>query len=280
MKLYFKYFKMHVKGELQYKMSFIMSFISQFFVFFGYYFTILCLFDKFSNIKGFTLYEVLLTFAIIQLGFSFCESFFKGIDHFDNLIIDGTFDKILLRPRNILIQVLEEEISLTKPDKAFFDYVLKDINLKNDEVIMLGDSLTSDIILIIAVSNIDVNWNIYKIITLIFMILSSILIFLGLFILMAAYCFVTIKGLEVRNVFTDGGKHMAQYPIGIFRKGIVIIFTFIIPYGFVNYYPLLYILGKKTSNLYVISPLITIIYLIPCIIIFYKGVKKYSGVGS
>lgn len=258
MKLYFKYFKMHVKGELQYKMSFIMSFISQFFVFFGYYFTILCLFDKISNIKGFTLYEVLLTFAIIQLGFSFCETFFKGIDHFDNLIIDGTFDKILLRPRNILIQVLEEEISLTK----------------------LSRFLQSIIILIIAVSNIDVNWNIYKIITLIFMILSSVLIFLGLFILMAAYCFVTIKGLEVRNVFTDGGKHMAQYPIGIFRKGIVIIFTFIIPYGFVNYYPLLYILGKKTSNLYVISPLITIIYLIPCIIIFYKGVKKYSGVGS
>ena len=40
---------------------------------------------------------------------------------------------------------ISEEISLTKPDKAFFDYVLKDINLKNDEVIMLGDSLTSDI---------------------------------------------------------------------------------------------------------------------------------------
>ena len=140
--------------------------------------------------------------------------------------------------------------------------------------------LFSIIILIIAISNIDVNWNLYKIITLIFMLLSSILIFLGLFILAAAYCFVTIKGLEVRNVFTDGGKHMAQYPIGIFRKGIVVIFTFIIPYGFVNYYPLLYILGKKSSNLYVISPLITIIYLIPCIIIFYKGVKKYSGVGS
>lgn len=144
----------------------------------------------------------------------------------------------------------------------------------------LSRFLQSIIILIIAISNIDVNWNLYKIITLIFMLLSSILIFLGLFILAAAYCFVTIKGLEVRNVFTDGGKHMAQYPIGIFRKGIVVIFTFIIPYGFVNYYPLLYILGKKSSNLYVISPLITIIYLIPCIIIFYKGVKKYSGVGS
>ena len=108
-----------------------------------------------------------------------------------------------------------------------------------------------------------------KIITLIFMLLSSILIFLGLFILAAAYCFVNNKRTRSKKCFLQmGGKHMAQYPIGIFRKGIVVIFTFIIPYGFVNYYPLLYILGKKSSNLYVISPLITIIYLIPCIIYF------------
>ena len=78
MKLYFKFMKVHFKSELQYKLSFIMSFISQFFVFFGYYFTILCLFDKFSNIKGFTLYQVLLTFGIIQFGHSFCETFFRG----------------------------------------------------------------------------------------------------------------------------------------------------------------------------------------------------------
>ena len=72
MSLYLKYFKIHFKGEMQYKLSFIMSFISQFFVFFSYYFTILCLFDKFSNIKGFTLYEVLLTFVVIQFGFAVC----------------------------------------------------------------------------------------------------------------------------------------------------------------------------------------------------------------
>ena len=86
MNLYFKYFCIHFKCDLQYKLSFIMSFISQFFVFFSYYFTILCLFENFSDIKGFTLYEVLLTFAIIQFGFSFCETFFRGIDKFDDLI--------------------------------------------------------------------------------------------------------------------------------------------------------------------------------------------------
>ena len=258
MKLYKEYFKVHLKSELQYKMSFILSFISQFFVFFGYYFTIICLFDKFSNIQGFTLYEVLLTFGIIQTGYAFCETFFRGIDKFDELIVDGSFDRLILRPQNILLQVFCQETSFIK----------------------LSRLIQALIILVIAIINIDVVWSIDKIITLLFMIISSIILFLSIFILAAAYCFITVKGLEVRNVFTDGGKHMAQYPIGIFQKGFVFIFTFIIPYGFVNYYPLLYLLGDTTNKLLIISRLITITYLLPCILIFYLGMKRYSSVGS
>lgn len=258
MSLYLKYFKIHIKSDLQYKMSFILTFISQFFVFFGYYFTILCLFDKFSNIKGFTMYEVLLTFAVIQFGFAFCETFFRGIDKFDDLIVQGSFDRLLLRPRSILLQIFCEKVQLVKISRL----------------------LQAIVILIIAIINIEVTWNIEKILTLLFMIISSVFIFLSIFILTASYCFLTVKGLEVRNVLTDGSKHMAQYPIGIFKKGFVSFFTFIIPFGFVNYYPLLFILGRETNKLSIISPLITILYLIPSIIIFYKGIKRYSSVGS
>ena len=258
MNLYFQYLKIHLKSDLQYKLSFIMSFVSQFFVFFGYYFTIICLFDKFSNIKGFTLYEVLLTFGVIQFGFSFCETFFRGIDQFDHLILKGDFDRLLLRPRNLLLQIFCEKVDFIK-----FSRLIQSI-----------------IVLIIAIINVDVIWNVEKIITLIFMLVSSIAIFLSIFILTASYCFFTVKGLEVRNVLTDGSKHMAQYPIGIFKKGFVMFFTVIIPFGFVNYYPLLYILEQTNNKLLIICPLITIIYLIPSIIIFYKGVKKYSSVGS
>jgi len=258
MSLYFKFMKIHFKSELQYKLSFALSFISQFIVFFGYYFTIICLFDKFSNIKGFTLYDVLLTFGIIQFGFSFCETFFRGIDQFDDLIVNGTFDRLLVRPQNILLQVFANEVSFIKASRL----------------------IQSIIILIIAIINLEVVWSIDKIFTLIFMLIASIFVFLSIFILAASYCFFTIKGLEVRNVFTDGGKHMAQYPIGIFKKGFVFVFTYIIPYGFVNYYPLLYLLDKQTNQLLIFSPLITILYLIPSILIFYKGIKRYSSVGS
>ncbi len=258
MTLYIKYLKVHFKKELEYRTSFCLSFLAQFFVFFGYYFTILCLFDQFSNIKGFTLWQVLLTFGIIQFGFSFCETFFRGIDQFDHLIVTGNFDRLLLRPRNILGQVCCEEVSFIKFARLI------------QSLVVLG----------IAIWKVEVIWNFKKVITLVFMLLSSICIFLSILILSAAYCFLTVKGLEVRNVLTDGSKHLAQYPIGIFKRGFVIFFTYILPLGFVNYYPLLFLLDRSTNPWLIISPLITIFYLFPSIALFYLGIRKYSSSGS
>ena len=258
MKIYFKSLGMHLKGELEYRVNFILSFLSKILVFFTYYFIIIALFMKFDNIKGFTMYEVLLCFSVIQFGYSFNEVFARGIDHFDRLIIRGDFDRLLLRPRSIIIQVLCSDSDFVKVARV----------------------IQAIIIMIIALLNLNIHWSFMKVITLILMLLSACIIFFGIFLLAAAYCFYTVQGLEVRNVFTDGGKHMAQYPIGVFSKGFVLFFTFIIPYAFVNYYPLLYFLGKKDNLIYGFSPLLVIFYLIPCIIVFYIGMKRYSSVGS
>ena len=257
MKLYIKTLKMHIKSTLEYKASFIISFISQILVFFSYYFIILSLFSKFGNIKGFTLYEVLLCFSIIQFGYAFCETFARGIDQFDKLIIKGDFDRLLIRPQNILIQVLCYDLDLVKISRL----------------------IQAIIVFVIALVNLNIDWTILKVVALSLMVLSSIVIFFGIFLLAAAFCFFTIQGLEIRNLFTDGGKHMAQYPIGVFNKGFIIFFTIIIPYAFVNYYPLLYVLGKSNNIFYMLSPLIVFIYLIPCFIIFNIGSKRYQSVG-
>ena len=258
MKLYLKYFKVHFKSELEYKASFILSFLSQFLTVFGYYFTILCLFDKFSNIKGFNVYHVLLTFSIVQFGITFCEVFFRGIDLFDDLIVSGNFDRLLLRPRNIILQVCCDRMSLVR----------------------LARLIESVVILFVAIINLNIVWDLRKIMTVTFMLIGSVFLFFSILIVAAAYCFFTIKGLEVRNILTDGCKHMAQYPIGIYKKGIVMFLTFIVPFGLINYYPLMFIIGKSSSDLYMFLPLATILYLIPAIALFYKGVKRYNSVGS
>lgn len=256
--LYFKNFQMHLKSELEYRKSFMMSFISQFGIFFTYYFLIIALFQKFSNINGFNVYEVLLCFSIIQFGFAFNEVFFRGLDKFDRFIINGTLDRILLRPQNILFSVLCDDMDISKISRI----------------------LQSLIILLIALSHLSIKWNIIKLIILLLMLINAILIFFGLFVLMASYCFITVEALEVKNLFTDGGKHIAQYPIGIFKKGVMFIFTFIIPYASVNYYPLLYLLGKSTNIFYLFSLLLVPVFLIPCLYSFKIGLKHYSSTGS
>ena len=258
MKIYLNSLKLYFKSQLEYKKSFITGFLSQILIMFTYYFIILALFTKFDNIKGYTKYEVLLCFSIIQFGFSITETFARGIDVFENLIIRGEFDRLLLRPKNILLQVLSSDYDLIKISRV----------------------LQSIIILIISLIKLKIKFNIYKVLTLSLMLISSIVIFFSIFLLMASYCFLTVQGLEVKNLFTDGGKQIAQYPISIYNKHFIFIFTFLIPYGFVNYYPLLYILGKTTNKLYIISPLIIFIYLIPAIISFKWGIRKYTSVGS
>ena len=258
MKLYFDYLKLHFKSILEYKLSFILSLLSQVFVFFTYYFLIIAMFNKFSNLQGYNIYEILLTFSIIHFGFSMNETFARGIDQFDALIVDGSFDRLLLRPKNILLQVVGYQIDYSK----------------------LARVIQSIIILTFSLFKLNIEWSILKVITLILMLLSSIAIFFGIFLLAASYCFITIQGLEVRNLFTDGGKHAAQYPIGIFNKYFVKIFTYIIPYAFVNYYPLMYFTGKINNPLYSLLPLIVFLYLIPCFLIFNKGSKNYLSTGS
>ena len=227
-KLYIESMKLKLKSQLEYRLSFILTFISQIGVFFTYYFMTVALFQRFDNIKGFTLYEVLLCFSIIHFGFAFNETFFRGVDKFDKFIIDGSLDRLLVRPRGVLYQVICSEMDFVKVAR----------------------------------------------------IIQSLILFFGIFLLMASYCFITIHGLEVRNLLTDGGKQMAQYPIGIFRKGFIFIFTFIIPYASVNYYPLLYLLGKSNNTLYLLSPLLIVVYLIPCFLSFKIGLKHYSSTGS
>ena len=110
MKLYIESLKMHLKSTLEYKTSFIVGFFSQFLVYFTYYFIIIALFNKFDNIKGFTMYEVLLTFSIIQFGFSMNELFARGIDSFDKLIIDD-FNELSIFIVNVIISIYEFHIN-------------------------------------------------------------------------------------------------------------------------------------------------------------------------
>lgn len=63
----------------------------------------------------------------------------------------------------------------------------------------------------------------------------------------AALCFFTLEGLEFMNVFTDGAREFGKYPIAVYGKKALLFTTFIIPYALIQYYPLMYLIGRETK---------------------------------
>ncbi len=258
MKLVFKYMAMHFKSQLEYRSSFILSFIAQIFPTALSAAMVFVLLDKFNFSSKIDTYEVMLAIAIVQFGFGFSECFWRGFDKFSNLIKHGTLDLMLVKPRSIYLQVFGSNIEFAKLSRGIGPLIL----------------------FIIAINHINFEITFIKVLLLIGLLLFSILIYVSMYILAACLCFKTIEGLEFTNIFTDGSREFGQYPMSIFRKEVLIFFTYIIPIACVNYYPVKYILGYSNNMLYLISPLFCFVLFGIAILTFNKCMKYYTSSGS
>jgi ABC-2 type transport system permease protein len=106
------------------------------------------------------------------------------------------------------------------------------------------------------------------------------MVFFGLFLVYAAFSFFTVEGLEFMNIFTDGGREFGRYPYSIYGQGVLKFLTYVIPLALVQYYPLMYLLGREESMLYAFIPLLSIFFLLPCYGFFRIGLQKYKSTGS
>ena len=90
----------------------------------------------------------------------------------------------------------------------------------------------------------------------------------------------TLDGLEFMNILTDGAREYGKYPIGIYGKRMLQFCTLVVPYALIQYYPLLYLLGRTTSLWNMVMPLFAVIFLIPCYVLWRVGVRHYKSSGS
>ena len=258
MRLYLKYVSIHLKSQMQYKTSFLLTMLGQFITAFSALLTAYFLMVQFKTIYNYTLSEVLLCFAIVLMAFSLAECFARGFDMFPNMLGNGEFDRILVRPRGIVLQVLGSKVEFTK----------------------LGRLIQAVLVFIYAIPASPVVWTPDKIFTLVLMIIGGTVVFSGLFVVYATLCFFTTQGLEVMNIFTDGGKEFGKYPFEVYGSGVLKFFTYIIPMAWFQQYPLMYLLGRSDHKLLMLSPLICFLFLIPCYGLWRVGLKHYKSTGS
>ena len=82
------------------------------------------------------------------------------------------------------------------------------------------------------------------------------------------------------NVFTDGGREFGSYPFSVYGDTVLKVLTYVVPLALFQYYPLLYLTGRSDSVLYYLAPLLSLLFLIPCALLWRLGVRHYKSIGS
>lgn len=258
MKLYVKYFSIHIRSVMQYKTSFFLSILGQFLVSFNVFLGVFFMFQRFHQVEGFIFSQVVLCYGILLLEFSLAEAFGRGFDTFPTMLGNGEFDRILARPRNEIFQVLASKVEFTR----------------------IGRVLQAVVMFVYGISASHIQWNWLKVVTVVCMLLGGVVLFCAIFLLYAAISFFTIQGLECLNILTDGVREYGRYPVSVYGKRALQFCTFVVPYALVQYYPLLYLLDMRQESYLIFLPLAAAWFLLPSWLLWKVGVRKYRSTGS
>ncbi len=251
---------MHFKSNMQYKGNTLLTALSSILVSIGEILAIYMMFMRFESVGEWGFYESILMFGIVTTVYSFSECFARGFDEFHDLVRCGDLDRLLVRPVNIFYQIFGNKIEFSKLARVTLGLV----------------------VCIIALVNLSISWTISKILVLIFTFVGGVAVIFGVLLIGASISIFSIEKLEFINIITNGSKELGYYPINVYTKWLRTIFTFIIPVACFNYLPISYLMGygELPQIVYALSPLIGIIFLIPCILLFRWALTKYQSSGT
>ncbi|HEX9056940.1 MAG TPA: ABC-2 family transporter protein [Ktedonobacterales bacterium] len=264
LRLYWRLIGMQVRAQAQYKTSLAVDIGTFFFVTGLEFAVVFIVFSRFPTLLGWSLGEVALLFALASLSFGLAEMIGAGIDQFDQTIRRGEFDRVLLRPMSVFVQVLGSDFRLRR----------------------LGRLMQGVIAFVIALRLLPgLRWTALKLVMLPLGMVSGAAIFLAVLMLGATVCFWTVETTELTNIFTYGGREMLSWPLTIYNQAFQRVFLFIVPLAFGTYVPLCYVLGHPLplgmpEGMAFTAPLAALLFALLTGAIWRFGVRHYQSTGS
>jgi ABC-2 type transport system permease protein len=202
-------------------------------------------------------------YGTVSVTFAVADALARGFDQFGTLVKSGDFDRLLVRPRSTVLQVIGQEFTLRRA----------------------GRLVQGAIVLAWALPSLDIAWSAGVAALLLLAVAGGVCLFTGLVILQATCAFWTIESLEVWNAFTYGGVFMSHYPLPIYRPWFRRLFTYVIPLACVTYFPVIAILDRPDplgtpAALQWLAPSAGVIFLAMALQVWKVGVRHYRSTGS
>lgn len=257
--LFFDYFTQYAKVRISYRGDFFISLITSFAAtIFGLAFVIV-LFQKVPQIAGWRFEEVLFLYGFSLIPYGLFNVISTNLYEFgNNYIIEGKFDRILLRPISSLFQILFETFRIES----------------------LQEVATGIFCMTWASLHLHTAWTAGKIVMFLFFAGCAGVVYISVFLILttASFWFEDRIGVHppVWNLIAFG-----RYPLSIYSGMVQFFLCWIVPFGLVSFYPSVRLLGRSVLPEYAgFVPLVAAGFLALAIFLWGLGTRHYSSTGS
>lgn len=261
-KLYLILIRAFIKSRMEYRASFLFHVVGLICAYLSSFLAIWVLLRQFHTINGWNFAEIAFLYSLALLSYGLGATFFWSFHDLQFLIIEGRFDRFLIRPLDPFFQLVSRF-----------------------EITTLGHLTLGITIFVIASRLAGIEWNLLNLGFLLLVVLGAVLIQWALAMFSAAASFWILKSSSLYALAIYSPREFIWYPLSIYGKTIQILLTFLLPFAFVNFFPAQYFLQKSDFGIF--PPLFQ--YLTPLVgigmfILAYKfwkvGVNHYQSTGS
>lgn len=264
LKIALKSLKMSMKVRMQYRVDSIVATLAVFLRESTGITVIYLTLMKFDTLNNWNMNEMLFLYSILFLTYSIVVVLFADLRDFSCMIREGRFDRRMLTPRGLLIQLISNNADL---------------------IAAAGHGSLGVILFIVSANQVGIEWNFATVIYYIFSIIGGVLIQGGMMIFFSAISFYFVETNSIRSIFYWEMRKFAAYPISIFNKLFQFIMIYITPFAFVNYFPSQYLLRKEDMLQYpevfmYIAPLVGVAVYLLAYLFWRISVKHYKSTGN
>ncbi len=253
------YVAQFMKSRLSYRGDFIVDLVAVLIALAVHLVFLGVIYSKIETLQGWSFDQLLFIygFSLVPLGLFNMVS--NNIWEFsDGYLIEGRFDRVLLRPVHPLFQILFESLSLAS----------------------LGEAIVGLLILAGAAARLGlqpapIEWVLFPLLA-----VSAACIYLGVFLFMTALSFWFEDrlgiGAPIYNVV-----RFARYPVNVFHPIVRAIISWVIPFAFAAFYPASHFLGAAEYRTFAaLTPVVAAVVLSGAIATFSAGTRRYRSTGS
>ena len=219
--------------------------------------------ESFGQINGWTYGQLAFLYGLSVISHALSMIFFVQGWFMGYFVIEGEFDRYLTRPLSVLYQ--------------FF--------FTNINILGVTDLIPGILVFIYGCVKCEIRVTPFFILQVVVMLIGATLIRGGIYILLGSTSFHTRSAVDFGQYTQEIMDKTTMYPISMYPESMQFILTYLIPVGWISFYPASGLLGIENNVINggfvpFITLLVGIVVMVVAGLYFGTGLKKYESAGN